>query len=322
MGGVISKPGAGGGGIGDWIDPATGQIKPVTIETRAEESARGESPKLIRNIFCRAGTKEALEDLVAGLGIEYGTSHPDAPDAFLVDINYEEKYDEGRQYGVPFYTATIKATYSVITGDGAPNDDPLTRPDTWSFQTQGASIAALFYFDGSTLKPMANSAGDPIKGLQVDEAMQKIVIKGNRASFPSGLAASVTNCTNDSTYLGFPPGYVKCQGIGAEYKYDSYGYGYWEVTAELLGRQTGWDLLIPDAGYNYISGGEKKRCWVWAPNPDPDTNQLITDIKVPSADMVALDGSGGMSSSGDPAILTRQIYKRVSFDTLFGSPPS
>lgn len=323
--GIIGGPGTGGGGLSSFgRDPETGLIQPTTVETRSEEHKFGESPRLVRNFTCRAGSSEAVSTLVANLGLASGASHPSYPDAKLLDLSYDTKYDDGRGSGGDVWTVTVKATYEIVVNAQDPN--PLSRPDIWSFQSQGASIAALFYFDSSDqMKPMTNSANDPIKGLQVDEALQKIIIKGNRSTFPSAIAAAVTNCVNSGSYLGFAQDCVKCQGITGEMKFEVVNdetISYWEVTVELLARQTGWNLLIPDAGYNYKENGEKKRCWVWAPNPDPDTNQQITQIKVASADMVALNGSGAMSPNDVPAILTRRIYKRIPFSTFFGSPPS
>lgn len=309
----------------DRVDPNTGVIQPTKVETRGEQHRFGEPPRLTRNIACTAPSAAALKSLTEGTGIESGSQHPDYPDALCIEVEYSEDFKDARPGEQDVYTATIKATYEVDLKEKG----PLDRPDVWSFQTQGSAIAALFYIDNSdVMQPMVNSAYDPIKGLQVDEALQKIVIKGNRAKFPSAIAAALTNCVNSDGFLGFPADHVKCQGISGELKFevvDGVTVRYWEVTVELMARQTGWNLLIPDVGYNYIAqvGNvlEKRRCWVWVPNPDPETNALINNVKAASSDPVGLNGNGAMSPTGVPAILTRRVYRRAAFSTFFGSPP-
>jgi hypothetical protein len=161
-----------------------------------------------------------------------------------------------------------------------------------------------------------NSAGDYFEGLVVDEAQQKVTITGNRQSFPSALAAAITNCVNSSPFLGFSARHVKVQGISGEIAsevIDEQLVFYWKITSELLCRQTGWDLLLPDIGFNFVEGGVKKRAFVQGPEGE----------KVASTNAVALDGNGGLAGAGNlPAILTRQIYRAINMSSYFGTPPS
>jgi hypothetical protein len=214
---------------------------------------------------------------------------------------------------VALYQATVTAQYEVREDDRTLL--PWERSDTWKFATQGVAVPALVYLDGQTLKPLVNSAGDFFEGLLVDEAQQKVTIQANRQFFPSSLAASVTNCVNAGTYLGFPARHVKVQGISGERAsevIDGVPYFYWKITSELLCRQTGWDLLIPDIGFNFIEGGVKKRAFVEGPDNE----------RVASANAVALNGTGGLAGAGNlPAILTRQIYRAINMSDFFGVPP-
>jgi hypothetical protein len=67
-------------------------------------------------------------------------------------------------------------------------------------------------------------------------------------------------------------------------------------------------------GFNFIAGGEKQRAMVW---DDKNKEWLAT------AEPIALDGAGGKKDPGNaPAILTRRLYRRIDFNTYFGSPPS
>lgn len=211
------------------------------------------------------------------------------------------------------FQATVTAQYEVRE-DG--ESLPWLRSDVWKFATQGVAVPALYYIDGNTIKPLVNSADDYFEGLLVDEAQQKVTITGNRESFPSALAASITNCVNAGPYLGFPARHVKVQGISGEIASETIGevtYRYWKITSELLCRQTGWDLLLPDIGFNYIDNGVKKRASVQGPDGE----------QIASTNAVALNGTGGLAGAGNlPAILTRQIYREIDMSQFFGTPPS
>ena len=218
----------------------------------------------------------------------------------------------------PRFQATVTAQYEVREDEESQGRPPWERSDIWKFATQGVAVPALTYIDGGVTKPLVNSAGDYFEGLLVDEAQQKVTITGNRQSFPSALAASITNCVNSSPFLGFPARHVKVQGISGEIEsevVDEQTYFYWKITSELLCRQTGWDLLLPDIGFNFLEDGVKKRAFVKGPPPDEDN--------VASTNAVALNGTGGLAGEGNlPVVLTRQIYRAINMSQFFGSPPS
>jgi hypothetical protein len=249
--------------------------------------------------------------LVTATGSTHGSPHPDFPWARVYELEYNEQFEGNR------YWTEVVARYRIPAGEERSADLlPWQRPDVWKFQTQGVAVPALYYYDGSTQKPLTNSAADYFEGLTVDEAQQKITIQANRQSFPSALAAAVTNCVNDALYLGFAQDCVKVQGISGEQAVEQVNnqeVTYWKITSELLCRQTGWNLLLPDVGFNYIDGGVKKRADVRGPDGE----------MVASANPIALNGSGGkQAGSALPAILTRRVYKRITMSTYFGTPPS
>lgn len=213
------------------------------------------------------------------------------------------------------FEATVTAIYEVRELEDR-DLLPWQRGDIWKFATQGVAVPALSYIDAGTTKPLVNSAGDYFEGLLVDEAQQKVTITGNRQSFPSALAASITNCVNSGSFLGFPARHVKVQGISGEIASEVINeqtYYFWKITSELLCRQTGWDLLLPDIGFNFVQGGLKKRAFVQGPDGE----------NVASTNAVALNGTGGLAGAGNlPAILTRQIYRTINMSDFFGTPPS
>lgn len=272
----------------------------------------GSSPEFTRTFTV---TQEAplasAATVVAACGVTHGSGHPEFNKAKCYNVEVAEAAEENS------LVANVIAKYRIPDVED-PDLLPWQRPDVWKFQTQGVSVPALYYWDGNTQKPMTNSAGDYIEGVTVDEAQQKVTIESNRQAFPSALAAAVTNCVNDGTYLGFAQDCVKVQGIRGEPATEMVNdqeVRYWKITSELLCRQTGWNLLIPDVGFNFIEGGERKRAFVLGPPPD--------EAELASANPVALNGSGGLQPAGTlPAILTRRVYRRITMGTYFGTPPT
>jgi hypothetical protein len=272
----------------------------------------GASPEFERRFIATLNNPDTNAGLVVStIGITHGSSHPEYTFARCYEVEINEAFEGNR------YWHEAIARYKVPAADERDISLlPWLRPDVWKFQTQGVAVPALYYYDGSTQKPLTNSAGDYFEGLSVDEAQQKVTIQSNRPNFPSALAASVTNCVNDGSYLGFPQDGVKVQGISGEQAVESVNgqeVRYWKITSELLCRQSGWSLLLPDVGFNFIDGGVKKRADVEGPDGE----------QVASANPIALNGSGGKQAGATlPAILTRRVYKRISMSQYFGTPPT
>lgn len=272
----------------------------------------GSSPEYVRTfVVTEEPPLEAAATVLLACGVAHGSSHPEFSKAKCYSVEVSESTDEGE------FKVNVVAKYKIPEVDD-PDLLPWQRPDVWRFQTQGVAVPALYYWDGTTQKPMVNSAGDYIEGVTVDEAQQKVTIESNRQTFPSALAAAVTNCVNDGSYLGFAADCVKVQGIRGEPATEMINNAevrYWKITSELLCRQTGWNLLIPDVGFNFVQGGNRRRAYVIGPPPE--------DAQVASSNPVALNGSGAMQPAGTlPAILTRRVYRRITMSTYFGSPPT
>jgi hypothetical protein len=272
----------------------------------------GESPQMQRRFVLTLNDPNTNSGvMVTTVGVLHGAPHPEIAAARCYDLEVNEAYEDSR------YHAELIARYEIPQAE---QDEysllPWQRADKWSFVTQGVAVPALFYYDGTTQKPLVNSAGDYFEGLLVDEGQQKIIIESNRQEFPSALAAVVTNAVNQSAYLGFPADHVKVQGISGEQAQEEINgqtVRYWKIKSELLGRQSGWNLLLPDIGFNFIAGGVKKRAFVEGPDGE----------KVASTNPVALNGSGAQQTGGTlPAILNRRVYKQITMSTYFGTPPS
>ena len=279
----------------------------------------GEAPTAERRFTVTLDGAESHQTLLNTVGIFHGSIHPE----FSYLLCTEGSITETSQFH-----AEITYRYEVPalgTQDSQPN--PLARKDVWSFSTGGAAVPALVYYEGNgngNRKALINSAGDFFEGVMTDESEVRATIAGNRAAFPLSVAANVTNAVNASFYLGGDKHTWKCQGIGAQQQVEVVNdveVKYWAITVELVYRQSGWNLAIPNVGWNYISGSggsaKKKRCYVFSEE----------DEKIPSANVLALNDDGSIrfntdfTGSGAPTVLNRRVHREVDFATFFGTPP-
>lgn len=276
----------------------------------------GESPSVERK-FAITLTHPATshQEILDAIGIKHGDSHPEW--GYLRCM--EGAVAEGRP--TPYHA---EATYryevpGVSSAEYQPN--PLARADVWSFSTGGAAVPALACYVGSgngTLLALTNSAGDFFEGAMTDEAELRATISGNRSAFPLSAATAVTNCLNDAPYLGAPAHTWKCQGISAQRHVEVVNGDeivYWAISVELVYRQTGWNLLLPNVGWNYIESGARKRAYV----VDDD------GTKVAASNPQPLTATGGLATTSagaanPPILLVRRVHREVNFSAYFGVP--
>lgn len=282
----------------------TTEILPRTFEHRF-----GSSPTAQRKVIITVDAPESTQNVLDAVGIYHGAPHPEY--AYLVCTS--GSFTETDRYHV-------EATYSyevpqVGTSDFQPN--PLARPDVWSFSTGGAQVPALVYYHGTgngDRRPLTNAAYDYFEGLTTLEAEVRATIAWNRANFPADLAAAVTNCINASPYLWGAQHTWQCAGISAQKTTEVVNdieINYWSGTTELVFRQSGWNLLLPNIGLNYLDGSTKKRATVKLDGED-----------IAAASPVALTESGGLAAANTtPIILQRRVFREVDFSSYFGTPP-
>jgi hypothetical protein len=254
-----------------------------------------------------AGGPPPATAIAAPLGLSagvWGDYHPvhNALRARKITIN--ERFEDNP------YAIEVVVEYGLVTNDELLT--PTARAAVWSFESKAGQVPAFFYYDGTDQEPLTNSAFDYFPGLTTDESLVQITIRKNFSSYPSTWLG-LQNYLNDAGFLGCAMDTVKVVGVDSQYTTEEFNntlVSYYATTATLAYRQSGHNLLIPDVGFNFIDGAEKRRAMVfdfqnaeWVASPNP----------------VGLDGSGGQTL-GAPAILTRRVNPRASFAT-FGTPP-
>lgn len=271
----------------------------------------GESPSAEIRYHATTDGPTNTQDVLNAIGIFHGASHPEYP--YL-------RCTEGSLNELDRFHVEVVYRYEVPSTGSDSEPNPLARADVWSFSTGGAAVPALAYYEGSgnaDVRPLVNSAFDFFEGAMTDEAELRASISGNRAVFPIGLAAQVTNAVNSDAFLGAAAYQWKCNGISGQPQVEVVNdveIRYWSVSVELAYRQSGWRLMLPNIGWNYLDAGEKKRAYVVGPPPDYE--------KIASSNPVALEANGGIRALGNaPDILYRRVHPEVAFQPLFGTPP-
>ena len=253
------------------------------------------------------------QQMIDFVNIKHGDRHPEYSYLRCTEGSLSENSPD------PWH-AELTYTYELPPLGGNPDfqPDPIARKPVWSFSTGGAQVPALVYYDEQeNVLPLVNAAGDYFEGLTTEEAEVRASISQNRDQFPLSLAALATNSLNSEPYLGGAKYTWKCLGVSAQQQtelVDGAEVNYWSVGVELVYRQSGWPLLLPHVGWNYISSEGKAAVYVRGPygekiaasNPQP----LAEDGSLKCAD-----------SSCIPDILSRRVNPAYDFNGLFGLPP-
>jgi hypothetical protein len=248
-------------------------------------------------------------EIISTLSLDnWGSLHPSLSFLGLRKLSITERHSDS-----PYHVQVV-AEYGLLM----PNDleSPTDRDAEWTFAAEPAQVPAFYYWDGTTRRPLVNSAKCYFEGLTTEEQIVRATIKKNYANFPAAQMRA-TNMINSGEYFGCPAHSWKVAGVNATYTVESYNnvtYYYWAATCELVYRESKWNLRIPDIGWNFIdaASGQKRRAMVF----DFENGEWVA-----SANPVALNGSGQQSSSF-PYIHDFRVNYEANFSTLFGTPPT
>lgn len=282
-------------------------IKATELPTVSATQKFGEPPTFERHWVVEVNDPTTTQtEIVAAVGVVFLDAHPEATYCRAMNVTVGNYSSSRWHYEVVW-------TYELPKQEN-PDPNPLARPDIWKWTTGGLQVPALYYYEGDTQQPLQNTANDFFEGVTADISTLQASISSNRQTFDYGLATLVTNAVNSDAYLGAAQYTWKCSGISGQPAVEVVNdqeIRYWQIEVTLEYRPDGWPLQLPNIGYNYLDGGDKKRAYVL----DPDTGE-----KVPSSNPQPLDNAGALKV-GAPDILTRRVHKAVAFDSYFGSPP-
>jgi hypothetical protein len=268
----------------------------------------GDAPRGTRKFIATLDEPTPHQTILNAIGIVHGSLHPEYT---YLNCTNGAVNETDRQH------AEVTYDYELLRFEFQQN--PLLRPDVWSFSVGGATVPAIFYYDlGDERKPLTNSAKEFIENATTEEAEIRATISGNRASFPLDLAAYVANTVNDGPYLGGVSYTWKCTGIsGQQAAEDVNGIvvRYYQISSELVYRASGWPLVLPDVGFNYLENNSLKRAFVEVTLESGEVE------RVPSATAVPLAADGRMLPPGNECrLLVRRVNRAVPFGNFFGEP--
>lgn len=282
---------------------AAREILPRTFQHRL-----GEAPTATRRWNLTVDEHVSAQEALAAVGIVPGVPHPEDPRIQALDVSVEE---------IDRYHVEVQASYGA--------EDQQSNPivDTWSFATGGSEVPALTYYDGAgnaNQKSLVNGAKDFFEGLTTLEAEVRATISWRRPNFPAAIAAAVTNTIN-STPFGFGGVHTWfCAGISAQLQVETVEdvtEFYWQGTTELIYRASGWNLLLPNVGFNFLENGKKIRAYV---EFQEDGGGLE---RVPAVNPVPLELNGTRRDPTlEPLILQRRVFRELDFNQYFSAPPA
>jgi hypothetical protein len=281
----------------------------VNVTELAQVSASrrfGEPPVFQRQFVVEVDSPTTTQsDILVGSGFVFLSPHPEASycKAFNASVS---NYNGSRWHYLVTWDYELPKQANV-------DPNPLARADIWKWSTGGLQVPSLYYYEGETLEPLQNSANDFFEGVTTDISTLQASISGNRATFDYALATTVTNAINSSPYLGAPPYTWKCSGIAATPAVEVVNEAeirYWQVEVTLEYRPDGWELQLPNIGWNYLEGSTKERVYVI----DSQSKE-----RVPSSNPQPLNTDGTLAT-GAPTILKRRVHKAVNFQQYFGTP--
>ena len=280
---------------------------------RTVEEELGGTARAVRRFACvlsddtLQGNPPTEAEITAACNIgSFGAQHPTMTAYNLRKVVINERFGDS-----PYHVEVV-AEYNEVNAQEILV--PTARDAVWSFEATPGQIAALMYYDGTTLRPLVNSANDYLQGLVTEESMVAATIRKNYVSFPY-TQINAANSINDGDFLG----------VGDTHRWKMIGgnitrateimlnttYTFWAAEWKLQGRQSGWVLQIPDVGWNFLIGGEKRRCMVF---DERNAEWVASPTPMPLS-------SGQQQLSGRPDILQRRVNPEANFTALFGTPP-
>lgn len=255
-------------------------------------------------------------DIFTSLSLgSWGVAHPTWTHLGLRKVTITERLSDS-----PYHVEAV-AEYGFLPSDQI--QAPTTRRADWRFESQPGQVPALFYYHDASvgafsgnndIRALTNSAYDYFSGLSTDETMVQITISKNFWPFPVSIFGMM-NFINSEAYMTCARYTLKCIGVTADYTQEFYSnstYQHWQTQIQLMFRQSGWQLRLPDVGWNFLNGGVKQRAMVF----DEKNAEWVA-----SASPIGLNGSG-QQTFGQPSILQRRVNPAMDFSTLLGLPPT
>lgn len=238
----------------------------------------------------------------SALSITYYAPHP--LNAFYTARRLQFTQESDSPY---FWRATCTYSTEPLKEDEDEPENPLERPVRISGSSELVQVFTTKDQDG---KPMLNSAGDPLRPLEVDDVRGTITAAKNFAALPSFVFQYPKRVNSSSfTIPGIPFTFdartVRCSGFRWSDPQVQNDVTFVEVAMDFSVNPDTWDIVRLDEGVYYLSGSTRTRIMI-------DGEPAVTDVP--------LDGGGGVlvNPDEDNAVYrTWRHYPELDFNTLF-----
>jgi hypothetical protein len=237
--------------------------------------------------------------------------------ACLQSVSAESEFEDGLSYLVVFEYGP----FSALDVAGAQPDDPtftmnpLQAAPTVKWSSESEEIACVYDRDGV---PILNKAGDPFDPpLIIPLTIPIATVTRPLASFDPSWIADFQDHVNDSEWMGYEAGTVRCKSVTADRIHDNDWGWIWMQTLTFSFRPKvaaddgtvlvdGWASKVLNAGVRQLDGSTVK--------------QILIDGS-PASSPVALTSSGAYdpSDASVPNYLTFNTLPTANFDG-FGLP--
>lgn len=208
---------------------------------------------------------------------------------------------QGTEQGVQ-----IDVQYESVDEDAQEQKPEGDNPQTWkriSISSSQVTIpaSASEVVDGQPFKPIMNSAGDPVDGLEEETAIAVMKYTNSFAVNPNlPKFYEYLNTINQSKFLGAEPRTLRVTGFSADFDDATQ---VWQCSLELTYNPRQWRIPYYDAGFNELVGGKRRA--------------ILDERGNPVSQPVALDNTGQAKAVGqDPEVLYAYPYSKKNFANM------
>jgi len=251
-------------------------------------------------------------------GVKFGDGHWDFSDHKAMEFSLDEASGDGMAW-------VLSVTFYIPPKQNTPDPTTGIPKDYWAASGGTATIPAWRDNAGVVI---ANSAGDPLEGLEVESSDYGLTLTRCYTSWSGWAtqAAALSNYVNNATWPNGGSGGAartwRAIFKGATPKElavtaatgDNTTQKYWEATWEFLYRADTWDLKPWDVGFNQLVNSSG------APTAGGTLRAAVLGAdKKPVKQPVALSSGIAKTAGSKPDALTFQVYKTADFSP-FGTP--
>lgn len=292
------------------------------IRGRSYSGKRDDGETAKREFLVRLDMPSTSISMIANApGIGYGAAHPELPWLVCESFDTKPADDGGLVYSVSFdYKKPKSDDQEPPEGEDPKPGEFNGKVPTWG-GTSGVVVRPIYKDQAGAI--MANSAGDPLEGLEAEQAEERLTLTQYYSDHTQwqALARGYTNSINEEPWNGGAPRSWKCQGCSKKLNIDTKDgvtTVYWEVTWEFAYRADLWTLKPWDIGFAQLvdENGDPapygtKRAQI--------KGQDGKTVKHP----VGLNNQGVALPAGQPPLVCNNplgflIYNEANFTAIFG----